>query len=76
MVNDNNYWNSFYNLETGTSKPSNFAVFVKKIIKKNNVILEVATGNGRDALLKGTQKNLCNRYSLLRFKKIKKVNQS
>lgn len=49
MVNDNNYWNSFYNLETGTSKPSNFAVFVKKIIKKNNIILEVATGNGRDA---------------------------
>ena len=48
-MNDNKYWNSYYSLNSTFLKPSNFAIFAKKFIKKDNIILEIATGNGRDA---------------------------
>ena len=46
----NKYWNKFYNIENRFNKPSNFAKFIKKkILKKTDMVLDVATGNGRDA---------------------------
>ena len=43
----NSYWNKFYK-DFKLNKPSNFAKFVKKKIKKNSSILDVGCGNGRD----------------------------
>jgi SAM-dependent methyltransferase len=43
------YWNKFYKLKNKIIAPSNFAKFIKKMINKKDVILDVGTGNGRDA---------------------------
>ena len=44
---DNNYWNNFYK-KFNLKKPSSFARFVLKKLKKNSLLLEVGCGNGRD----------------------------
>ncbi len=50
LTNNRFYWNKFYNSDQKNIGPSNFAKFLKKkVIKKNDNILDVATGNGRDA---------------------------
>lgn len=44
------YWNNFYDSKNKIIEPSNFAKFIKKkILNKNDIILDIATGNGRDA---------------------------
>jgi tellurite methyltransferase len=49
-VNDINYWNKYYNNNKKLTPKSNFALFIKKkFVKKNFNILELGTGNGRDA---------------------------
>jgi ubiquinone/menaquinone biosynthesis C-methylase UbiE len=49
-VNDINYWNKYYHNNKKLTPKSNFALFIKKkFIKKNFNILELGTGNGRDA---------------------------
>lgn len=49
-INNKLYWNKFYRSDKKEFKPSNFAKFLKKKhIKKNDIILDVATGDGRDA---------------------------
>lgn len=49
-VNDINYWNKYYYNNKKLTPKSNFALFIKKkFIKKNFNILELGTGNGRDA---------------------------
>ncbi len=50
IINDLNYWNFYYNKNNKIIKESNFAALIKrKILKKKFNILEVGTGNGRDA---------------------------
>tara|TARA_B100000674_G_scaffold453905_1_gene426482 strand:- start:75 stop:719 length:645 start_codon:yes stop_codon:yes gene_type:complete len=49
-INDLNYWNKFYKERDKKIFSSNFAKFLKKkIINKKSNILEIGTGNGRDA---------------------------
>ena len=49
-INDLNYWNNFYENKDPKSLSSNFARFIKKkLINKKSHILEIGTGNGRDA---------------------------
>ena len=44
------YWNTYYNLKHGINKKSNFASFInKKYINKDTILLDVGSGNGRDA---------------------------
>ena len=43
------FWNIFYKKKLAVSKPSNFAVFVKKFLKNySSTIIDVGCGNGRD----------------------------
>ena len=49
-INDLKYWNFYYNKENRLVKKSNFAALIKKkLLKKRMNILEIGTGNGRDA---------------------------
>lgn len=43
------YWTSIYEKKDIPSEPSNFAIFVKDTLKDVNSVLEVGSGNGRDA---------------------------
>ena len=48
------FWNKFYLVkkEVKIPKPSSFGIFFnRKFIKKNNKVLEIGCGNGRDAFL-------------------------
>lgn len=48
------FWNKFYLVkkEIKIPKPSSFGIFFnKKFVKKNNKVLEIGCGNGRDAFL-------------------------
>ena len=52
-MNDNKYWNSFYEKPHDLS-PSWFAAFVKDRLKEEDTVLDLACGNGRDSFyLKG-----------------------
>ena len=43
------YWNNYYVLNNKKNKESNFAKFIKKkFLKKNDILLDVASGDGRD----------------------------
>lgn len=43
------FWNVFYKKKLAVSKPSNFAVFVKRFLKNyTSTIIDVGCGNGRD----------------------------
>ncbi len=43
------FWNVFYKKKLAVSKPSNFAIFVKKFLKNyTSTIIDVGCGNGRD----------------------------
>ena len=47
----NNYWNKYYKKNKGVFKPSNFAIFSKKILKKfKGVVYDIGCGNGRDTI--------------------------
>lgn len=49
-INDIKYWNAYYRNNKKLEAKSNFAFFIKKIFgKKKFNILEIGTGNGRDA---------------------------
>ena len=44
------YWNKYYKSLRQDNKESNFAKFIKdKLVNKKDIILDVATGDGRDA---------------------------
>ena len=47
------YWTSIYEKKDIPSEPSNFAIFVKDTLKDVNSVLEVGSGNGRDAYFWG-----------------------
>ena len=47
--NNENFWNKFYKKKLSLNKPSNFALFILKFIKKKHTkIVDVGCGNGRD----------------------------
>lgn len=47
--NNENFWNKFYKKRLSLNKPSNFALFILKFIKKKHTkIVDVGCGNGRD----------------------------
>jgi len=51
MLSENNrsYWNRFYKKKLAATKPSNFAKFIIKFLKKEKTtIVDVGCGNGRD----------------------------
>ncbi len=44
------YWNYYYKLKRNNNKPSNFSYFIKKnYLNKKDVLLDIGTGDGRDA---------------------------
>jgi len=44
------YWNSYYKKKKNNQKPSNFSYFIsKKYLNKHNILLDIGTGDGRDA---------------------------
>ncbi len=46
------YWNNYYKKTKFNNKPSNFSQFIyRKFLKKKNVLLDIGTGDGRDAFL-------------------------
>ena len=48
------YWNKYYNSHAINDKPSNFAIFVsKRFVKKDTILLDVGSGDGRDAFHHG-----------------------
>ena len=58
-----NYWNNYYKKNKGVLKPSNFAIFSKKILKNfSGTIYDVGCGNGRDTVY--FNKNGFNCYGL------------
>ena len=47
-INNNSYWNKYYKSRRLIHSPSNFAKYINKsFLKKKDVILDVASGNGR-----------------------------
>jgi len=51
MINDTNYWETFYAKYPENKTPSRFAVYVNSVyLKKNKTLLELGCGNGRDAI--------------------------
>tara|TARA_B110001452_G_scaffold117275_1_gene97317 strand:+ start:2128 stop:2298 length:171 start_codon:yes stop_codon:yes gene_type:complete len=49
IQNNENFWNKFYKKKLILDKPSNFALFILKFIKKKYTkIVDVGCGNGRD----------------------------
>ncbi len=51
LSNHKSYWNEFYKEVDYLEKPSKFAIFIKKFLKKyNGSIIDVGCGNGRDLL--------------------------
>ena len=50
IVNNEKYWNKYYRSKRKINLASNFAKFIKKkFLKRKDIILDVATGNGRDS---------------------------
>ena len=50
IINNEKYWDKYYHQKKKINLPSNFAKFVnKKFLKKKDIVLDVATGNGRDS---------------------------
>ncbi|MEH6519441.1 MAG: class I SAM-dependent methyltransferase [Halioglobus sp.] len=51
MINDQDYWNKFYEESGSLSKPSSFACHVEdKYFESGKSLLELGCGNGRDAI--------------------------
>lgn len=49
--NNRNFWNKFYKKKLAVNKPSNFAIFIHKFLKKKKIkIVDVGCGNGRDLI--------------------------
>ncbi len=59
----NNYWNNFYK-KFNLKKPSLFARFVLKKLKKNSLLLEVGCGNGRDTFFFLKNNIKCTAYDI------------
>ena len=50
IINNKKYWDKYYRQKKKINLASNFAKFVnKKFLKKKDIVLDVATGNGRDS---------------------------
>ena len=78
--NNRNFWNKFYKKKLAVNKPSNFAIFIHKFLKrKETKIVDVGCGNGRDLIFFKKKKfdfigiDLSKNASLLIKKKLKKI---
>lgn len=78
--NNRNFWNKFYKKKLAVNKPSNFAIFIYKFLKrKETKIVDVGCGNGRDLIFFKKKKfdfigiDLSKNASLLIKKKLRKV---
>ena len=56
------FWNKFYKKKLDINKPSNFAKFILKFLKKKTTIVDVGCGNGRDIFF--FKKNKINFYGI------------
>ena len=79
------YWDNFYQKKIKISKPSSFAKFIVKRLKKNKTLLDIGCGNGRDTFyfnrkglsVVGIEKSkiaVKNNKKILVKKKIKNIN--
>lgn len=57
-MSDVDYWRNVYSKNNAPMKPSNFAVFVKGMLNDVQTVLEVGSGNGRDAYFWGKKCNV------------------
>ena len=78
--NNRNFWNKFYKKKLAFNKPSNFAIFIHKFLKKKETkIVDIGCGNGRDLIFFKKKKfdfigiDLSKNASLLIKKKLRKV---
>lgn len=55
-----NYWNKYYKKNLSPKKPTNFALFCKKYLKKfNGKVFDIGCGNGRDVVYFNKNKFNC-----------------
>jgi len=78
--NNRNFWNKFYKKKLAVNKPSNFAIFIYKFLKKKKTkIVDVGCGNGRDLIFFKKKKfdfigiDLSKNASQIIKKKLKKI---
>ena len=50
IINENEYWNSYYQTSDAPESPSRFAMFVAEYLSTDESLLELGCGNGRDAV--------------------------
>ena len=82
--NNKDFWNKFYKKKLAVNRPSNFAVFILKFLKKyKSTIIDIGCGNGRDLFYFKKKKINClgidlskNATSLIKGKLKSKKNKS
>lgn len=79
------YWDKFYQKKFNLSKPSSFAKFIFKYLKKNKKLIDIGCGNGRDSFffnkknlnvcgIEKSEKAILNNNKIISQKNIRNIN--